>query len=54
MLEYKATTSEDEEYTVHDSEDETMDDDLSEEDYSYDPSSQPRARRTGPRSSTKS
>ena len=54
MLEDKATTSEDEEYTVHDSEDETMDNERSEEDYSYDPSSQPRGRRAGTRSSTKS
>jgi hypothetical protein len=54
MLEDRATTSEDEQYTVHDSEDETMDNDPSEEDYSYDPSSQPRGRRTGTRSSTKS
>jgi hypothetical protein len=54
MLEDKATTSEDEEYTLHDSEDETRDDDLSEEDNSYDPSCQPRGRRSGTRSNTKS
>ena len=47
MLKDKATTSEDEEYTVHDSEDEALDDELSEEGNSYDPSSQPRGRTQG-------
>ena len=50
----KATTSEDEEYSVHDSEDESMDHDLSEGENMYDPSCQPKGRRSGTRSNTNS
>ena len=61
-LDDKATTSEDEEYSLHDSEDESMDHDLSdpsldlkeEGENMYDPSCQPKGRRSGTRSNTNS
>ena len=53
VLDDKATTSEDEiEYSVHDSDDESQNDEPSEGDQVYDPSSHPRGRRSGTRSST--
>jgi hypothetical protein len=55
VLETKDTTSEDEEeYSVHDSDDESQSEEPSEGDNVYDPSSQPRGRRPGTRSRTKS
>lgn len=55
VLETKDTTSEDEdEYSVHDSDDESQNEEPSEGENVYDPSSQPRGRRPGTRSSTKS
>jgi hypothetical protein len=54
VLEGNATTSEDEEqYSIHDSDDESQDNEQSEGKNLYDPSNQPRGRRPGTRSGTK-
>jgi hypothetical protein len=54
VLEGNTTTSEDvEEYSVHDSDDESQDNEQSEGDNLYDSSNPPRGRRPGTRSGTK-